>query len=319
MAFNPKKVQEFCMSQNRFDLWLNYLSSIDCSPIKSNKKKVKTTEIRLDEDKNPFNFFKSIEEVDAKLGSKFNRNFCIAEMPLKCWFQDKSNGKLYKVIRFDNEAQEMVCICGTTGKEARLDASDNAYYIGAEKKLFSTWANRCVDDIVEPTKSYKQVQRLLIQLDDGKIIDIPKDHLTKSNILPPPPPEPFEINHLDMVLHVNSKQPYIEASLRNLYEYPWWEELEDQTVSVEILNRPVIVSGIPIKNTIKFKDGETYTTANNENYTVSEFLNALAHHEKSFRSKQENYFLDEMDTHHVIFGGVETDINTNETQVYWDS
>ena len=122
-----------------------------------------------------------------------------------------------------------------------------------------------------------------------------------------------------MVLHVNSKQPYIEASLRNLYEYPWWEELEDQTVSVEILNRPVIANGIPIKNTIKFKDGKTYTTKSNKNYTVSEFLNTLAHHEKSFRSKQENYFINEMDTHHVIFAGVEVDINSNEIQVHWDS
>lgn len=318
MAFNPKKVQEFCMSQNRFDLWLNYLSSIECSPIKSNKKKVKTTETRLDEDKKPFNFFKSIVEVDAKLGS-LDRDFCIGEMPLKCWFQDKSNGKLYKVIRFDNETQEMVCICGTTGKEVRLDASNNAYYIGENKKFFSIWANQCVDDIVEPTESYKQVQRLLIQLDDGKIVDIPKDQLTKSNILPPPPPEPFEINHLDMLLHIDSEQPYIKTWLRNLYELPGWKELEDQSVSVEILNRPVIANCIPIKNTIKFKDGETYTTANNENFTVSEFLNALAHHEKSFRSKQENYFLDEIDTHHVIFGGVEVNINTNEIQVYWDS
>ncbi len=203
-----------------------------------------------------------------------------------------------------------VCVCGTTGKEVCLDAN---------KKFFSTWANECVDDIVEPTELYKQVQRFLIQLDDEKIVDIPKDQLTKSNILLPPPPEPFEINHLDMVLHVNFKQPYIEVSLRNLYEYPWWEELEDQTISVEILNRPVIANGIPIKNTIKFKDGEAYTTANNENFTVSEFLNALAYHEKTFRSKQENYFLNEIDTHHVIFAGVEVNINTNETQVFWDS
>ena len=222
------------MSQNRFDLWLNYLSSIECSPIKSNKKKVKTTEIRLDEEKKPFNFFKSIEEVDSKSGA-IDRDFCIAEMPLKCWFQDKSNGKLYKVVRFDNETQEMVCICGSTGKEVRLDASDNAYYIGAKKKFFSTWANECVDDIVEPTKSYKQVQRVLIEMDDGKIIDIPKDKLTKSNILPPPPPEPFEINHLDMVLlNIDSEQPYIRPSLRNLWEYSWWEELKDQTVSENI-------------------------------------------------------------------------------------
>lgn len=140
------------------------------------------------------------------------------------------------------------------------------------------------------------------------------------NILPLPPPEPFEINHLDMVLlNIGSEHPYIRPSLRNLWEYSWWEELKDQTVSEKILNGPVIANGIPIKNTIKFKDGETYTTENNKNFTLSEFLNTLAHHEKSFRSKKENYFLGEMDRHHVTFACAETNINTNEILVLWES
>ena len=169
-------------------------------------------------------------------------------------------------------------------------------------------------------KKVKKFQHLLIQADDGKIFDISKDQLTKPNILPPPPSEPFEINHLNMVLSsIDSDQPYIKASLRNLWEYSWWEELKDQTISEEILNRPVIVNGIPIKNTFKFKYGKTYTTENDENYTVSGFLKALAHHEKSFRSKQENYFLGEIDKHHLNFACAETNINTNEIQVLWDS
>ena len=92
-------------------------------------------EIRL-ENKMSFQFFESFEEVDAKMSTIPNKvipNFCIAEMPRNAWFQDETTHKLYKIIRYDNESEDMLCICGDTGKTVHLDASENAYYIGAKR------------------------------------------------------------------------------------------------------------------------------------------------------------------------------------------
>ena len=92
-------------------------------------------ETRL-ENKLPFRFFESFEEADAKMSTIPNNvipYFCIAEMPRNAWFQDETSHRLYKIIRYDNKSEDMLCMCGDTGKTVHIDASDNAYYIGAKK------------------------------------------------------------------------------------------------------------------------------------------------------------------------------------------
>jgi hypothetical protein len=157
MAFNFNNVQDRLCCKKYFNNWLENVSPLN-----------KSEEIRLSKSKQPFSFYKSIQEVNT-----FNRDFCISEMPKNAWFQDKITNKLFKVVNFDNQTQEMVCICGDTGTKVYIDSTENGYYIGTKKKYYSVWADRLVDDIENPG----HFPRILLSLENGLIIDIPNECL----------------------------------------------------------------------------------------------------------------------------------------------
>ena len=100
----------------------NYLNNI-------NGGAVKEDEIRLDEDGESFEFYKSIEEADSENspGSEFN----LGEMPLGAWFTHE--GLLVKFIRFNNGGDGRVdTILGKDihGNTYLFDPSDDAIYWG---------------------------------------------------------------------------------------------------------------------------------------------------------------------------------------------
>jgi len=175
------------MTQDDFSVWLADVTE------RLNILKASSVETRLNKDDVLIDFFETFNDAEKSIqaveqGEVENRLFFVYQMPRGAWFHIKETNELFQVIRYDNLTHEMVCIKDPFNYELfRINPTLKAYYIGKEKKYYSSWSNTNVDFIEEPENS--EIHRTIIKMDNGEIVDFPLKYAKKQSRLSSKSPE----------------------------------------------------------------------------------------------------------------------------------
>lgn len=195
------------MTQDEFSVWLDDVTK------RLNILKASSVETRLNKDDVLIDFFETINDAEKSIqeleqGEVKNCLFFVYQMPRGAWFHVKETNELFQAIRYDNLTHEMVCIKDLFNYELiRINPVSMAYYIGKEKKYYSSWSKRLVDFIEEPEND--KTERTIIKMNNGEIVDIPRTYVKKQPKLSRESPE-WHPNNQWPIKCVDCKEEYPE-------------------------------------------------------------------------------------------------------------